>query len=95
MEKQNKAIIETLQQFLQRFSCRWDTIQNPYQELEKYFTVFDDWEVISFYLKTPVWDFSMGYTTDIRASDIQSLVNWLKNYADIKLRLDYKIKIKC
>lgn len=50
--------------------------------------MFDDWEVISFYLKTPVWEFSMGYTTDIRASDVQSLINWLKNYANIKLRLD-------
>lgn len=87
MLKQENAIAETLREFLKHFDRAWYSIEEPVRELEKFFDLTADknW-IVYIFIKTKEWDFSMGYTTDIDLADLQNVVNYLKNKADIYLR---------
>ena len=87
MLKQEKAIAETLKEFLKHFNRAWYSIEEPVRELEKFFDLTADknW-IVYIFIKTKEWDFSMGYTTDIDLADLQNVVNYLKVKADIYLR---------
>jgi len=85
--KQEKAIAETLREFLKHFNRAWYSIKEPKEELEKFFDLQDNWDgIVYIFVKTKEWDFSMGYTTDIDLADIQNVVNYLKVKADVYLR---------
>lgn len=85
--KQEKAITETLADFLKHFNRAWYSIEEPVKELEKFFDLTTDWDwVVYIFIKTKEWDFSMGYTTDIDLADLQNVVNYLKVKADVYLR---------
>jgi hypothetical protein len=42
MEKQDLAIIDTLQKFLSRFNCAFYSIEDPVKTLEEYFDLHSD-----------------------------------------------------
>lgn len=85
--KQEKAITETLAEFLKHFNRAWYSIEEPVKELEKFFDLTTDWDwIVYIFIKTKEWDFSMGYTTDIDLADLQNVVNYLKVKADVYLR---------
>lgn len=90
-EKQNEAIIKTLQDFLSEFNCAFYALSEPVKQLEKYFNFFFDWEAISVYLKTPEWEFSHWYILDVDIADLQSIINWLKKYSENILRHVYHL----
>lgn len=85
--KQEKAITETLAEFLKHFNRAWYSIEEPVKELDKFFDLTTDGDgVVYIFIKTKEWDFSMGYTTDIDLADLQNVVNYLKVKADVYLR---------
>lgn len=85
--KQEKAITETLKEFLKHFNRAWYSIKEPKEELEKFFDLQDSWDgIVYIFVKTKEWDFSMGYTMDISLDDIQNMINYLKLRADVYLR---------
>ena len=93
-EKQDRDIISTLKAFLKHFDRAWYSIKEPVKELEQYFDLTTDWDwVVYVHIKTKGWDYSMGYTTDVDAWDIQTMVNWLKRRAEITLRHMYNEEI--
>ena len=87
MEKQDKAIANSLREFLSRFDCAFYSLDEPVKELEKYFDLSSDWDgIVYIYIKTKEGDFSMGYTEDIDLADLQTVINYLKRRADVYLR---------
>lgn len=85
--KQEKAITETLAEFLKHFNRVWYSIKEPKEELKKFFDLQDSWDgIVYIFIKTKEWDFSMGYTMDISLDDIQNMINYLKLRADVYLR---------
>ena len=88
--KQDSAVAGTLKAFLKHFDRAWYSIKEPEEELAKYFELNTDGDwVVYITIKTKEWDFPMGYTTDVDASDVQTMVNWLKRRAEIALQHKY------
>lgn len=88
IQKQEKAIVNSLTQFLHHFDRARYSIEEPVKELEKFFDLSTDWDgVVYIFIKTKEWDLSMGYTTDIDLADLQSVVNYLKVKANVYLRM--------
>ena len=94
MEKQDLAIIEALQNFLEEFDCAFYALEEPIKKLEKYFDIHTDWDwVIYVHVKTSEWEFSHWYILDVDIADLQSIINWLKNYTRNVLRLQYWLDV--
>lgn len=92
MEKQDLAIIETLQNFLNEFNCAFYALEEPVKQLEKYFDLHTDWDwIIYVHVKTSEWEFSHWYILDVDMADLQSIINWLKKYSENVLRHLYNI----
>lgn len=92
MDKQSKAIVTALQAFLKEFDCAFYSIEEPVKALEKYFDLQTDWDwIIYVHVKTSEWEFSHGYILDIDLADLQSVINWLKNYTKNVLRFTYNV----
>ena len=94
MEKQDLAIIETLQSFLNEFNCAFYALEEPIKKLEKYFDLHTDWNwIIYVHVKTPEWEFSHWYILDVDIADLQSIINWLRKYSENVLRHLYHIDV--
>lgn len=92
MEKEDLAIIDTLQKFLDKFNCAFYAIEEPVKSLEEFFDLHTDWDwVIYVHIKTSEWEFSHWYILDVDMWDLQSIINWLKNYSTNILRHQYGI----
>lgn len=92
MKKQDKAIVETLQKFLNEFNCAFYALSEPVKQLGKYFDLHTDWDwIIHVSVKTPVWEFSHWYILDVDIADLQSIINWLRKHSENVLRLQYWI----
>ena len=92
MDKQDLAIIDALQKFLKEFDCAFYAIKEPVRSLEKYFDLQSDGDwIIYVHLKTSEWEFSHWYILDVDMADLQSIINWLRNYSKNILRLEYHI----
>lgn len=95
MEKQDRVIVETLQKFLERFNCAYESIENPLEVLEEFFELEDDWDegIIYVHLKTSEWLFSHWYILDIKKSNTEAIVKWIKQYTRNILRFEYWLNV--
>lgn len=94
MDKQSLAIIETSRQFLDAFNCLYSSIEYPEELLNQFFELVDDWDwIIYIHIKTSEWVFSHWYVFDLKLSDTESIVKWLKKYTENVLRLQYQVNV--
>lgn len=92
MEKQDKAIIKALTDFLKEANKPKYAIDSLEELIDKYFELDVSWDWILYvHLKTSEGTFSHWYTLDISIEDTENLFEWIKAYSKRILYAHYDI----